>query len=227
MSPPVGPTGIATTCQGDESDSRWHTEGSFGIFFSDLVIGNLSSVSIQREAVTASVDYRLSPETTFGGGVGAGLGGVISVIPQAGAAPQRFLILPGWEVTLAYSRRLLDGRGKSPFVVLGISGGASGARTEPDGVASAQTSSLYAFDIRAGLIVGKTFWNTLSPYAAVRAFGGPVIWSFGGNSEFGSDLYHFQLGGGLVTALARGFDVFVEGVPLGERAVTLGAGKTF
>ena len=36
-----------------------------------------------------------------------------------------------------------------------------------------------------------------------------------------------QLGAGLVTALPRGFDVFVEGVPLGERALTMGAGKTF
>jgi len=54
-----------------------------------------------------------------------------------------------------------------------------------------------------------------------------VVWNYLGNTEIGSDLYHFQLGGGLVTALPHGFDVFVEGVPLGERAVTLGAGKTF
>jgi hypothetical protein len=31
----------------------------------------------------------------------------------------------------------------------------------------------------------------------------------------------------MVTILPRGFDVFVEGIPLGERAVTLGVGKTF
>jgi hypothetical protein len=192
----------------------------------------LPSVSIQREAVTASIDYRLSPQTTFGGGVGAGLGGVLGVTPATPsgappAMPQRFLVLPGWELTLSYSRRLLDGRGKIPFLVLGLSGGASGGWTQQEHVKDPSTSSLYAFDFRAGLIVGKTLWNTLSPYAAVRAFGGPVVWSYMGSTLLGTDLYHFQLGAGLVTALPRGFDVFVEGVPLGERAVTLGAGKTF
>lgn len=186
--------------------------------------------------MTASLDYRLSPATTIGGGVGAGLGGVISVVTEsagtAGRLPQRFLILPGWEATFSYSRRLLEGRGKLPFVVLGLSGGASGASTQEEQVVARQSptepsSFFYAFDVRVGLIVGKTFWDTLSPYAAVRGFGGPILWSYGGNTLFGDDLYHFQLGGGLVTALAHGFDVFVEGVPLGERAVTLGAGKTF
>jgi hypothetical protein len=178
------------------------------------------------------VDYRLSPGNTLGGAVGAGLGGVITVTPpQTGALPsaaQRFLVLPGWELTVTYSRRILDGHGCWPFMVLGISGSASGASTREETLASvvAPTSSLYAFDVRAGLVVGKTFWRTLSPYAAVRGFGGPVLWDYGGTSVMGSDRYHFQVGGGLVTALTHGFDVFVEGIPLGERAVTLGVGKT-
>jgi hypothetical protein len=145
--------------------------------------------------------------------------------------PQRFLVLPGWEVTLAYSRRLLDGRGRAPFLLLGIAGGGSGASTREERTArsapAAGTSSFYAFDVRAGLTVGKTFWNTLSPYAVVRAFGGPVLWSYGGKTVVGGDSYHFQLGAGLVTVLPRRFDVFVEGVPLGERALTLGVGKSF
>jgi hypothetical protein len=186
-------------------------------------------VSIERLAVTASVDYRLSPESTFGGGAGAGLGGVISVETKAGATPQRFLVLPGWELTFSYSRRLLDGRGKAPFVVLGFSGGGSGAWTRREVLAgpTPTTSSLYAFDFRASVVVGKTFWSTLSPYAVFRAFGGPVLWGYGGQTVFATDLYHLQLGAGMVTILPRGFDVFVEGIPLGERAVTLGVGKTF
>ncbi len=71
---------------------------------------------------------------------------------------------------------------------------------------------------RGGLTLGKSFWNTLSPYAVFRAFGGPVIWSYAGSAVLAGDLYHVQLGAGMVTALPRGFDVFVEGVPLGERA---------
>jgi hypothetical protein len=181
---------------------------------------------VERHAVTASVDYRLSPTSTIGGGIGAGLGGLMTV------GVRRFVVLPGWEFTFSYSRRLLDGRGKAPFLVFGISGGGSGASTREQvhagyGPVPSGTEGLYAFDVRAALTVGKTFWNTLSPYAAVRAFGGPVFWSYDGKSLLGTDQYHVQVGGGLVTALPRGFDVFVEGVPLGERAVTLGAGKTF
>lgn len=155
--------------------------------------------------------------------MGAGIGGLMTI------GTQRFRVLPGWEVTAAYSRRLLDGRGKLPFLVLGIAGGASGARTREEvrGVPQAGTDALYTFDIRAGLTVGKTFWDTLSPYAVLRAFGGPVIWSYEGKSVLAGDRYHVQLGAGLVTSLPRRFDVFVEGVPLGERALTLGVGKTF
>jgi hypothetical protein len=173
--------------------------------------------------VTVSVDYRLSPVTTVGGGAGVGLGGLLTM------GGQRYRVLPGWEVTGAWSRRLLDGRGKLPFLVLAISGGGSGGTTQEEVYAGPTpgTTFLYAFDIRAGLTVGKTFWRTLSPYAVVRAFGGPVLWGQGGKTQLESDLYHVQLGGGLVTTLPRAFDVFVEGVPLGERALTLGAGKTF
>ena len=183
-----------------------------------------SSIGIERFAVTAGVDYRFSPESTFGGGVGAGLGGLITV------GDQRIKVEPGWLVTLSYSRRLIDGTGRLPFLVLGVSGGASGAGTQeelpPPGVMPA-SANLYAFDIRAGLTVGKTFWNTLSPYAAVRAFGGPVLWSYMGKSVLASDLYHFQVGLGMVSSLPRGVDLFAEVVPLGERAVTVGFGKSF
>jgi hypothetical protein len=178
---------------------------------------------VERSAVTASADYRLSPTTTFGGGVGAGTGGLITV------GARRFQVQPGWEVTLSYSRQLLDGRGGRPFLILGISGGASGARTRDEGYVSTTegaTAGLYAFDVRGGLTIGKTFWNRISPYAAARVFGGPVFWSYGGSSVLGGDQYHFQMGIGLVAALGRGFDAFVEGIGAGERALTLGVGKT-
>ena len=32
---------------------------------------------------------------------------------------------------------------------------------------------------------------------------------------------------GLVSALGRGFDLYAEGVPLGERGMTVGGGKSF
>ncbi len=175
---------------------------------------------IQREALTASFDYRVSPTTTFGAGVGVGLDGLITV------GARRFHVLPGWEATFSYSRRLLDGTGRLPFLLFGISAGASGAWTREELVPDPGTTALYAFDIRGSLTVGKTFWDTLSPYAVARAFGGPVVWHLDGSTVLAGDRYHVQLGLGLVTSLPRRFDVFVEGVPLGERALTFGLGKS-
>lgn len=147
---------------------------TYGVFGSDLTFGSgASDVSIERRAVSASIDYRLSAVSTLSVGVGAGLGGRLVL------RDTRYEILPGWIVSGAYSRRLLDGSGSWPFLLLGISGGGSGASTQElvFGKRAAPASvSFYAFDIRVGLTVGKTFWNVLSPYAAVRAFGGPVIW---------------------------------------------------
>jgi hypothetical protein len=183
-----------------------------------------SNLGLERTAVTAGVDYRFSPESTFGGGVGAGIGGLITL------GERRFHVGPGWLLTLAYSRRLLDGTGNKPFLVLSFSGGASGASTREELTApgmAAQTAAFYAFDVRAGLTVGKTFWKTLSPYSTIRAFGGPVLWSLDGKNVSASDVYHFQLGVGMVTSLPRGFDIFAEVIPAGERAVSVGAGKTF
>jgi hypothetical protein len=177
---------------------------------------------VEREAATVSADYRLSPQTTIGGAAGVGLGGLVTI------GAQRFHVLPGWEFTFSYARQLLDGRGRRPFLILGISAGGSVAATREEvyGGREPGTTGFYAFDIRGGLTLGKTFWNTLGPYVVARAFGGPVIWSYAGSTVLAGDLYHVQLGAGVVTVLPRGFDVFVEGVPLGERALTLGAGKT-
>src|SRR5262249_42790802 len=152
-----------------------------------------------------------------------GLGGVITTDRDA-----RYRIAPGWLVSFSYARRLLEGRGRAPFLLIGISGAASGAGTSPERPRAKITSgALYALDVRAGRTVGKTFWNTLSPYAAVRAFGGPVFWGYKGATAFGTDKYHYQLALGMVAALPSRFDVYAEVAPLGERAVVIGAGRQF
>jgi hypothetical protein len=217
---------VITTCSGDEHGAeaapRWHAGASYGVFGTSLAFVDGPSVDIERRAASASLEYRLGPDMTVGGGAGAGLGGHFLV------GAERFKVLPGWLVTATWSRRLLDGAGRAPFLLIGLAAGASGASTRKETTAPApETAALYAIDVRVALTVGKTFWNTLTPYASARAFGGPVFWSYRGQSLFGGDKYHFQLAAGLVAALPRGFDVFVDGAPLGERAVTLGAGKAF
>ncbi len=88
-------------------------------------------------------------------------------------------------------------------------------------------ASFFAADARLGLIVGKTFWNVLTPYAGVRVFGGPIFWRFQGKDIQGTDQYHYQLALGFSSSLPVGIDLFAEAVPLGERAVSVGGGLAF
>lgn len=196
---------------------------SYGVFGSRLSFIDGPSVDVERRAVTASFEYRISPDMSVGGGAGAGLGGLFTI------GETRHKVLPGWLVTASWSRRLLDGVGRNPFLLVGLSLGASGASTrrETTGTTVAPTESLYALDLRVALTVGKTFWNVLTPYVSARAFGGPVFWSHQNKNLIGGDQYHFQLAAGVVSALPRGFDLFVDGSPVGERAITIGAGKSF
>ena len=134
----------------------------------------------------------------------------------------------GWLFSVAYSRRLLDGAGKKPFMLLSISGGGSGAGIHPMTPQPASPGGqLYAFDIRAGLTVGKTFYRTISPYGSLRLFGGPIFWHEYGDTKLGTDQRHVQLAVGMVAALPKSFDMFAEVAPLFERGVTVGVGKSF
>jgi hypothetical protein len=84
-----------------------------------------------------------------------------------------------------------------------------------------------ALDLRAGLAAGLTWFRKLTAYGVVRAFGGPIYWTYEGTSELGTDTHHYQLGGGLAVLVVKRLDVFVEGVPLGEQAVAAGASASF
>ncbi len=210
-----GPGGAAGT------PARFRVGASYGAAGADLLFNGTSPAAMVRTAVSASFDYQLSGTTTLSFGAGAGTGGSLTV------SGIHYAIRPGWLATGSYARRLVDGEGSMPFVILGLSFGASGASTVTSIRGREETAPLYAFDFRAGLTVGKTFLNILSPYVAARLFGGPVLWKLAGETALGTDENHYQLAAGLVTALPRGFDVFVEGAPLGERAVTVGGGYSF
>jgi hypothetical protein len=84
-----------------------------------------------------------------------------------------------------------------------------------------------AFDLRLGALLGTTVWQVFSPYALARVFGGPIFWTLAGTAVQGTDVYHYQLGGGLLLRIASSLDVFVEGSALGEQAVSGGAALAF
>lgn len=201
--------------------SRFRVGVSYGAAGTNLLFDGSTRSAMVRTALSASFDYQLRPTTTLSFGAGVATGGSLT------AHRVHYSLDPGWLVTASYARRLVDGAGSLPFVILGFSLGASGASTHVSARRDSASAPFYAVDFRAGVTVGKTFFRALSPYAAVRVFGGPVIWKLEGKTALGTDVNHYQLAAGLVTALPRGVDVFVEGAPLGERAFALGGGVSF
>ena len=71
-------------------------------------------------------------------------------------------------------------------------------------------------------MVGKTF-GVFTPYAAARAFGGPVGWTLAGEEATGSDAHHYTVGAGLTARPGRRLDLSLEVMPLGEQSATAAA----
>jgi hypothetical protein len=130
----------------------------------------------------------------------------------------RFSAGPTAAVGVGY--RLLSGM---PFLALTAVLSASTSRTQHE----LQAARYTAFDLRLGAAFGATFFDALSPYALARVFGGPVFWRYEDKPVTGTDVYHFQLGAGLAWRIAERVDAFIEGVPLGERALVGGVSASF
>ncbi len=193
---------------------------TIGYAWTDLVFDGKTAVASERRSAVATFEMRLSPKWTLQAGAGGLLWGSLKV------GPERHHFGPGWALSASTAYRLRDGADGYPFVILSGSLSVAGARTQRERPGAPEVP-YYAGDIRIGAVAGKTFYDVLSPYALARVFGGPIFWRLDGESKSGTDRYHFQLGLGLVVALPMGLDAFAEIVPLGERAVSCGAGFTF
>jgi hypothetical protein len=225
VSPPVGPAGILE-CSGDDpapakpatGPRRFRVAVAYSVFATDLAFASGVDAFIERRAATASLSYRVNETVNLQVGAGATLGGRF-VFGQ-----ERFSLDPGWIASLAGTWKVFGKERGDAFLLAGAALAASGgAARDARGVAE----NMYAFDFRASAIAGKTFFDVLSPYLVVRAFGGPILWKLRGEDQIGGDKYHVQVGAGLVVALPAGFDAFAEGVPLGERAAVAGVGHSF
>jgi hypothetical protein len=218
---------VAGTCSGEEAPAaasraapepmRWHVGATYGATWSRLTIGG-QSADIARRSVSASVELRPSSRWTVSLGGGAAVAGDLVL------GARRFTLDPGWIAAVAGSYRILDGTGASPFLIASVALSASGARSRED--ATGQTATFTTTDARGALTVGKIFWNAFGPFASVRGFGSPAIWTLDGKGVTGTDDYHYQVAVGVVAAVKR-LDVFAELAPLGEKAVTVGAGYAF
>lgn len=214
--------------------ARFRAGLAYGVFGTDLSFSNDMEATIQRRAVSASFEYRLSERWNLVAGAGTSFLGRIDM------GGERHTLNPGWLGSISGSYRMWDGQGTLPFFgLLTMTIAVSGASTSkersapalPQNVSPSGSSdsdaSFFAADARLGFIVGKTFWNALTPYAGVRVFGGPIFWRFQGQDIQGTDQYHYQLALGFSSSLPGGVDLFAEAVPLGERAVSVGGGLAF
>lgn len=215
-----GPDGVSACSLAEHEEAtrpRWRA-GVNGVYTATaLRFGGGLRGDETRGALLASLAYVPTARFSLQAGAGTTLGGDL-LMPGG-----RFVFLPGVAAALGASWRVVDAH---PFVVLSSVLSFSAATTKHEGADESRTG-YEAFDLRAGAIVGTTFFNALSPYATARVFGGPVFWRYQGAAVTGTDVSHFQLGGGFALLVARHVDVFAEGIPLGERAVSAGVSIAF
>ncbi len=194
-------------------DLRWRVSAGYGYSHTIIDFGGHPDIDISRHLALASAEYRVSPRVSLSLTLGAVLAGDTGLHSVG-------VIKPGIVGAFAASWRVLDQRGYRPFIVLTAT---VAATSTPIQTALAE-NQFTALDFRAGIIVGETFWRVFTPYAVGRLFGGPVFYRFGEQNVLGNDRYHFQLGAGAVVALGRRVDLFFEGIPLGEQALSGGVG---
>jgi hypothetical protein len=183
---------------------------SAGAFRTTLVFSDDTRRPLRQTALSVSLEYRLSHRWTLSGSGGWMPRGETALEDGTSVRLNR-----GAVGSLGVSWLALEPEGAKPFVMLSGALAISRIHSAP----STWTSG----DLRLGVSAGYTFFERLSPYLTARAFGGPVSW----NGLTATDRYHFQLGAGLALGLPAGFDLVMEGVPLGEKSLTVGVGLSF
>lgn len=183
-----------------------------------------------RSGVMASLGRQISRQLTVQVGLGPSFGGAF-VAPDG-----RHPFQPGLLGLVGASYRVYggpeldergEGRQRNPFVVLTSALSFNLTSTRHEAAADERRVAYRAFDVRLGTLVGLTLGDRFRPYALGRVFGGPVFWRYQGHAVTGTDVYKFQVGGGMSVAIGGGFAVFAEGVPLGERGASGGAALAF
>ena len=214
-----------TTCRGDDAergaaeDGKPRTRARLGASFSFaqtvLSFGDGPRAAFERGAVVVTGEAPLGSRLTVQVGSGGITGGSLETDRHSSFGP-------GWLAFGNVGYRLVNEHGMTPLVLANASIGVSSARTVSD---TGESAFFTAYDLRAGVTVGKTFGPT-TPYVAGRVFGGPVYWKERGVALTGSDKHHYQPALGLVVALAP-FDAFAEWAFAGEQAISAGLGMSF
>lgn len=194
---------------------RWNVGASALATWTKLKLDDVR-VRQDRTAIVATAGYAPTRKLTITVSAGAGIDGEL----RAPNGVHEMTAGPTGAAGVVYS--LIEGR---PFLALSGVLSASHARTRLRG--DDHSESYTAFDLRLGVIFGTTLFDVLSPYVVARAFGGPVFWRYEGDNQTGTDTSHVQLGAGVTLRPLEMLAIYVEGIPLGERALAGGASFAF
>lgn len=137
---------------------------------------------------------------------------------------ESFTVHPGFLVSGQMARLLRPAEGWKPFVSTALSLSFSHSSA---GAPDTDPFPLNAIDLRLSLTAGYSLWRFWHPYLSARAFGGPVFWTYQGESVAGSDQHFYQLALGSTFTLPGGIALYLEGAPAGERSLSGGIGFSF
>ncbi|CAN5261933.1 hypothetical protein BH09MYX1_BH09MYX1_17760 [soil metagenome] len=239
----VGGVGGAGICDASEAldakataaaQSRDRFGFAYGLTQTALFFGDGRRADTTRGTSLLTWEHSFAHTWTLQVGLGVLLGGTIDT------AFAHAIFRPGFLAAATLTHRIFEpangARDGRPFILTSYT--LSFATTTSKAGAS-DSIGYTALDFRFGLIVGTTFAGMITPYAALRIFGGPAFWRWtdgtgATNGVVGTDAYKYEAGGGVVVSLgvrdgSHGGRVgfFIDGSFVGERNVRAGASISF
>jgi hypothetical protein len=128
-------------------------------------------------------------------------------------------VKPGGFASIGLDYSAVIGNGYKPYIDLSLF--LSAAMTETENSDDNSKTDYFSSDLRFGVRSSWNVKNFLFPFAAIRVFGGPVMWKINGNDVTGSDIRHYQIAIG--SALQIGPTVaYIEWAGLGEQSLNAG-----
>jgi hypothetical protein len=191
---------------------------AYGVFWSSLHFTDGFEPTLNQQTVVVSAAH------LWKNGWNMSLSGGAIVAGSLEGKGQSYAVDPGWLASVRVGVEVVHERGAIPFLQLGLALSVSRATTHGEGQG---THALWASDAQLSVAAGYTLFDFWRLYLAPRAFGGPIFMHHDGASVRGRDRYFFMAGMGTAFLLPAGFTIFVDGSPLGERAITGGLAYSF
>lgn len=204
-------------CDGDSGQTSWRAGGSAGAFSTTIVFEGDQEVDVEQASVSATLGYQVSTRTGIVGTAGGILGGTVDYGAEGDVGT-------GVVASIGVSYLALFESESRPFVLGSLTLGHSRTSAVSDDM---ERHDWTAYDLRAGIMVGKTFAERFVPFATARVFAGPASWRLGGQDVLGGDKYHYTVGAGATYRIPGKLDFFAQALGLGEKSVSVGGGVAF